>query len=141
MPLIKPFVGKKEIVTIEDTGSKTPLGGNIVKVSFDDGTQEILTEKILNLIRTEAEVDETELRRLRVTPIAQEVLILMRESNTKVSEVEFLFQIIATSIDENFTKATNQLWNVEFAGDRTFLQADEILKNNGDTSNTTKNTS
>lgn len=127
----KQYIGKKEVSKVNNTGETTPLGCEIFEVEYVDGSKETLTKKILDVVLDDKECDLTELRRRRVEPVAKEMLVLLREANLKVGEVDFLLTLFTESINQNSEQASNKLWNVEEGGDRTFLQIDDILTDDG----------
>lgn len=124
----KEYIGEKEIKVVTDTTKLTPLGGKVMEVTYVDGTTEEITEKTLKIIKDTKPCDATELRRRRVEPVVQEFLIMMREGNLKLSEVDYAMSLVIESINQNSNEANNKLWNVSDGGERTFLQVDEVLK-------------
>lgn len=125
------YLGNKKVLSVNETGDTTPLGSKIYEVNLEDGSIEVVTEKILNYVVDTKECDLTELRRRRVEPVVKEMLVLLREANMKIGDLDYLLSLFTESINQNNNEASNKLWNVKDGGERTFLQIDKVLEDNG----------
>jgi len=133
-----PFIAEKEIKTVVDTQKKTPLGDNILEVHFTDDTSQIITEKVKNKIESSEASDASTVQGIKVGSLAHDILVLMREYNLELGEIDPLLKLIVESVNQNSERASNKLWNVDFPEQRTFLQIDEILKDDTNTSTPTE---
>lgn len=126
-PTVK-YVGDKEVLAVEVCEESTPLLGKIVNVKFADGSSQVLTEKMYQNVVSDTPCDLSALRDKRVTPIVKEILVLLRESNLRIDEVDYMCALLVSSINKSSEDASNKLWNVKDGGERTFLDIDEVLK-------------
>ena len=126
------FIGQKEVLGITETAKKTPLDGKVLEVRFADGSTELLTEKMYTNIVTTEKIDATALRKLRTENLVKEVLVLFREANIRYDEVNHVIECIISSVTHNNTQALNKLLGIKHEGEHTFLQLDEILKDDGE---------
>lgn len=87
----------------------------------------VLTAELENLLTPEIR-DLTELRRVRTLPVVQSILLLMKRYNIRQDEVEYSLTMVAESLNQNMTLASNKLWGIEQFGEMTFQDIDKILK-------------
>ena len=115
------FIGQRVIESVEDYSDEAKL------VIFVDGSQEIISNILLEKTSSDEPRDETSLRDLRVTEMALAVLQLLTKYNMKLSEFEQLAGSINMSISDSFNKASVILWGVET---KSILDVDRVLKSN-----------
>lgn len=123
------YIGEHEITGVLDTGITTKGGDKYFEVLFSGGKKKIYTDKIFKLITTPQQSDATTVNSVIVKYLTEQVLFLMAEADITISQVNPILDLVVASVNDNFEKAANKLWNVEYADDRTFLDADKILKN------------
>lgn len=133
MPTQK-FIGKKAVHSVVDLDAKTPAGGKMLKVNFDDGSVEIMPEKRFNVITSEEPTDATFVRGLLVTNAAKEigavVYGMLHEYGMKLSEVDKVLDSVIVILNGASEKASNVLWGIDYADDRTLNQINDILVEN-----------
>jgi hypothetical protein len=100
------YIGPKEIASMEDSVFKTIEGVEIPchKVTFSDNSIELIPVKTFNAVALEMPSDLSDLRNRKTYPIVKEMLELMLSYNVKLSEIDYIFQLVTTSINENMEK-------------------------------------
>jgi hypothetical protein len=122
----KEFFGTKEYVGVEDTGNKTPSGVAIIKVLFEDGTSQVTTQTVFDLIKASVAVDLTQQRELLIIPLVQKIFSLMTDFNVKNDDVQVLFDRLINTYNTTLNHATNYLFNVEHIGNLGMLRINEV---------------
>lgn len=100
---------------------------NYVTLELDNQKKVVVPTSQIDTLITDKPTDLTELRRLRTLPVIQSTLILMKKFNIRQDEVEYILGMVAESINQNMTAASNKLWNVDDYGQQTFLEIDDVL--------------
>lgn len=122
--MAKNFYGSKEV----KSQSTSPEGDDYTLLELEnDKVVSVLTTELENLL-TPDRSDDTTLRRVRTLPVIQAALLLMKRYNIRQDEVEFILGMVAESLNQHVTDATNKLWNVEHFGEQTFIDIDNVLK-------------
>lgn len=114
------FIGDKRIVDeLED--------GDFVVVTFKDGTSERMTKKMLELSRTRESTDLTTLWDRQLGAVTQDILQVMLDWNIKLGQLDYLFNLLKSSLEHNNEKAGNILWGKATA-ERSMVDVDEVLQ-------------
>lgn len=122
--MAKNYYGSKEV----KSQGLSPEGDEYTLLELDNGkVASVLTSELENLL-TATPSDETTLRRVRCLPVVQSVLLLMKKYNIRQDEVEYILGMVAESLNQSVTGATNKLWNIEYFGEQTFIDIDNVLK-------------
>lgn len=133
------FIGRKAVDNIVDTGRKTPMGGIMLKVCYEDGSYEYMPEKKFNILKTKEAVDDTYVRGQIVTYVTKEVgsavYTMLLEFGCKLSETEPIMNQVVALINAGTDKVNNILWAVDYADQRTLNQINDILTQNVTKSN------
>lgn len=133
------YIGSKTISQVVDTGKKTPLGSPMIKVCFGDGSYEYMPEKRLLIIKTKEPTDDTIVRGLLITEASKQVgqmaYAMLHEFGCKLNEVELVLNQAVVLTNNATEKATNILWMVDYADQRTLNQINDILLENAKTDN------
>lgn len=128
------FVGKKAVAQLIDTGKVTPMKGKLLKVVYEDGSVDIMPEKRYVTIRTDAASDSTTVRTNLVLAASKEVSALvyaiLLEWGLRLSEVDVVTSHVSAMINANSEKASNLLWGVDYADERTLIMINDILLEN-----------
>lgn len=137
MEKAKNYVGEKKIASFEEDSSLTPLGGKIIKVVYEDGETEFLTEKTFELVSTEVPTDANYVQATRLHETKKGILAVISEYDISVGEIDKLCNSIAFEIGTSFNRATNFLWTkddkkfipgVSVMDSVTLLGAEKVLK-------------
>jgi hypothetical protein len=104
-----------------------PLGEKYTELVFKDGKKAVISQQMEQEALTDEPIDLTALRDKRIKPVAKAVLGVMLDWNLKVSEIEFLFTLVATSFNENMKAATDKVWGVSEL-ERSVLDVDNVLR-------------
>lgn len=126
----KKYILDKVVTGTFDMPEKTALGGKILMVTFEDGSQKPYTEKSYKNILSDEATDATKFRELKCNPIVQEMLLLMQEANLTMGEVNYTLELTAISLDKSSTDALNKIFKVDFPDHRSLLAIDAVLKGN-----------
>lgn len=101
----KQYIGKKKVREIKETTEKTPGGIDIKQVFFEDESVEYISSIMLDKIVTDQQVDDTKLRDLRVIPVVDMILSVMREWGIKTGELPYMSALLNQSMDFNSSQA------------------------------------
>jgi hypothetical protein len=125
------FIGKKPVAQMVDTGKKTPMGGIILKIVFEDGRYEYMPEKRFNLIKTTTQSDETYVRSMLVTHVSKDIgsvaYSMLLEFGCRLSEIDVITNQVAAMTNAGSERVNNLLWGVDYADERTLNQINDIL--------------
>jgi hypothetical protein len=105
----KKYIGLKPIKEVKD-GGKTPNGVEVVEVFYEDNTREVFSKLMYDKIVSEESCDLTQLREKRITPIVEQVLLVMRNWGIKVSELPYFSSLLNQSMQANEKEAMRELW-------------------------------
>lgn len=141
------FIGRRAVGNVVDTGRKTPMGGIMLKVLFEDGSSEYMPEKRFNITKTTEPVDASHVRGMLVTYASKEIgsaaYSMLLEYGCRLSEVEVVLNQAVALTNAGSAKVDNILWGVDYADEKTLNQINDILienvtkqaNNNGSTPN------
>lgn len=130
------YIGSDKIAIVAPVDLKTPLGSEMVEVTFENGAKKILTKKNYETVVTDVPSDASIVRRTKFNALVPAVKALICEYDLAVAEIQPFMQELAGSIDNNFARATNFAWTKEDAQyipnsnplyDRTLLEAHAII--------------
>lgn len=131
------YIGSDKIMVVADTDEKTPMGSDIVEVTFENGLMVKMPKKTYEIVVTDVASDASIVRRSKFNQMVPAIKAVICEYDIKVSEIQPLLQEIAAGIDNNFARATNYAWthddtlyvpNSNPLFDRSLLDADAILR-------------
>lgn len=117
------FYGMQEVVDTRELDIYTSV------LMLKDGSSEKIATKMLSSVLTEKPVDATELRKLRIIPVTENILSDLLSWDIKTSEVEYLMTMVITSLNENMKNAEEKLWGVNSLNKR-ISDIDKVLKSN-----------
>lgn len=100
---------------------------NYVILELDNQKKVVVPTSQIDVLITDKPTDLTELRRLRTLPVIQSTLILMKKFNLRQDEVEYVLGMVAESVNQSMTAASDKLWGIDNYGEQTFLQIDDVL--------------
>lgn len=110
MPEKDLFVGSEKVAMVADTEIKTPMGSDIVEITFENGRKEIMPKKAYELVVTDIASDASIAHRTKMNALVPALKMVICEYDLKVGEIQSLLQALANGIDDNFSRATNYLW-------------------------------
>jgi hypothetical protein len=130
-------VGGEKVVIVADTDLKTPMGSDIVEITFASGRKEKMPKKTYELVVTDVPSDPTIVHRTKMNSLIPAIKAVICEYDLKVGEIQSMLQQLANGIDDNFSRATNWLWTKDDEGyvpgmnplsPRTLLEADAVIR-------------
>ena len=132
------FIGKKKIVKTKLTEEKTPKGGDIIEVVYEDFTIEHLSKIMFEKCVSYESCDETILRDKRIFPVVEDVLSILCEWGIKVGELQYMSALLNRSLDNNSNQALLELlssWMTKpkSLDDISMITIDRILKSHKQT--------
>lgn len=131
------YIGPRKVAVVSEEDFKTPLNGDVVKVTFEDGQFRIMPKKAFELFVTDKPIDYTAYADRQHEAVRDEVLKLMMEFDLSPDLVPTFLQAIAYKILNIFDKATYYMWKGEVASwtpgsnyreYMSFMEAEKILK-------------
>ena len=128
------FIGSRGVANVVDTGRKTPMGGIMLKVNFEDGSYEYMPEKRFDIIKTEAASDVNYVKGILCTHVTRDVgsavYSMMLEFGCKLSEIDSITNQVIVMTNSGAEKASNLLWGIDYADERTLNKINDILLEN-----------
>jgi len=93
----KKYVGPNLVVRIEKIDLKTPLGNDVHKVSYENGSFEIIPQKTLDVVLKDSPIDSTSLREIVANVFMDEAVKVLMEYNVKSGDVQFFSKRLQTN--------------------------------------------
>jgi hypothetical protein len=114
------YLGSKRIKIVQDAG-KTEGNADLLKITFDDNSSEIWSVLALEAegVVTPQVSDDSTLMAHKLYPVVNKVLEIARDFNLKLSEFNYLDQLVIASVTENADRANRFLWKVPYLDHRT----------------------
>ena len=131
------YVGPNKVVDVKEEAITTPSGGKVLRVVFESGKWQLMSEKSYNILLKDSPIDSSSLRDITTNIMMDEIVKIMLEYDIRATDVEHLLQKVTGKIIDCFNRANNYLWTgddkffvpgVEPLQFRTLLEADKILK-------------
>lgn len=127
------YLGDRRIKVVSDAG-ETRTGDKLINITFDDGSTVVYSERMLQSdgVVTPNATNATALRSARMFGVTKDILTLLLAYNIEVGEVNFLGQLVATSVNKNLDAAEQHQWGVPYLDQRTMDQIDRVLEAKGE---------
>lgn len=131
------YIGSDKVSFAATIFQKTPMGSEMVEVTFESGKKIKLTKKTYELIVTDIASDLSIVRRTKFNQMVPAIIAVICEYDLSVADIQPLFQEVGGSIDNSFSRATNFVWtkddmqyvpNTNPMFNRTLLEADALIK-------------
>jgi hypothetical protein len=124
----KTFVGEKKIKRVDETELKTPAGGSIVNVVYDNNDgEELMTLARLESIRTFKKSDSTKARDRLVHDAGRKLYALLMEYGPYLYEVDHILNEAVRLANHATEQATDILWGKDHPSKRSLLDVNNIL--------------
>jgi hypothetical protein len=132
---IGKFVGLKKIKGIKLAKRKTYLGKDVCGISYEDGTEEEMTEEVLKNVVSVMATTTDYVRDKMIDPLVEKIMAILLEGEIKVIDVEYFKQKLTGTINFHHENAETALWGKEYY-DKTLFDIHNILtKKHGTTRN------
>jgi len=135
MPQQQFFIGSRAVSSVVDTGKKTPMGGIMLQVYFEDGKYEYMPEKRFNIVKTTEPKDASYVKGMIVTHVSKDIgsmaYTMLHEFGCRLSEIDVITSQVAVMVNAGSERVNNILWGVDYADERTLNQINDILLQNG----------
>lgn len=126
--LVGQFIGQEKIISINVIKRTTYLGKQVVEVELGSKTKREYPLKSLELITTKEAQDLVSLRELEIKSVAEQVLILLAESELTIENIKYLMQTkIPLSIEHNIDLANEKLYGKD-KYNITFMDYEKVLR-------------
>lgn len=131
------YIGSDKVSIVAETDQKTPMGSDIVEVTFENGTKAVMPKKTYELVVTDISSDASIVQKTKFNEMVPAIKAVICEYDIHVSEIQSLLQQLAAGIDNNFARATNFVWtrddsqfipNTNPLYNRSLLEADAIIR-------------
>lgn len=131
------WIGSDKISIVAESDLKTPMGSDVVEVTFDNGKVTTMPKKTYEIIVTDVASDASIVQRSKFNQMVPALKAVLCEYDIKVSEIKPLLEELGASIDNNFSRAVNyaltkddSVWipNSNPLYDRSILEADAIIR-------------
>lgn len=132
----KQYIGKNKVIGITNLDSKSPKGQTMVEIILDGNKNMITSKKVFDIIVTDKEIDDTELRERKIQPLLEEISGVIMEYDISHGDIRHLTERMANRLLFIFDKVNNLLWTGKDANfvpgydpmqDRTLLEANKIF--------------
>lgn len=128
------FVGDKAVATVIDTERKTPLKKPMLKICYEDGSYDYMPENRFNVVKTTEKSNASAARAALIVKACADIgpiiYSLLHEYGLRLSEVEPILNEAVALTNAASEKASNLLWQVDYADERTLNQIQDILLEN-----------
>jgi len=104
------FVGPNKITEISAIEMRTPKGGYIFEVGYEDGTKEIYPETGFMLVVSDEAKDFNHIRDARVQAMVPEILNTIKEYDIPYEQFTWLMSQVAAQWQNHFNRANAVLW-------------------------------
>jgi len=122
----KKYFGSKDYIGVEETGASTPNGVPILKVLFADGTSEVTTKVLFDLLNGDVALDATQIRSLTVFSIVPKIFSLLTDYNLKRDDINTVADGIVNTYNTTFDHAIAYLMGVKDVGHAPLLTINNI---------------
>jgi hypothetical protein len=102
-------------------------GIEMVKITFDDATTEVMPKKLYEASVTEQPSDLTAMRQARIQVVTKEVLSLLLMWGIRVDEVQYLTSLLVGSINQSIQAAESKLWGKNSL-DLNLIDVDKVVR-------------
>lgn len=103
------YIGENKIKG-ERVFDKTPAGADIIEVEYENGEVEVFSKLMYDAVKTDAVIDLSKLRDLRIFPIVGSVLMVLREWGIKLDELDYFSTVLNQSLQTNEKEALKYLY-------------------------------
>jgi len=121
------FIGDKKILSTSLTSEKTPIGSEIIKVLFEDGTSKLFPKALFERIQTDTPIDAGVLRKKWVDVVVNNTIILLQENDIRMEDMDYFMNTLLVSIDEKCNRANAALYGVEYYPQRGLLSIERVI--------------
>ena len=104
------YVGPNKIKDIDVTSIKTPSGGMVFTLAYEDGRFELFPEKGLVAVVSDGAKDFNHLRDARVDIMVPEIMNVIKEYDIPYGQFTWLMSMVAAQWQNNFNRANAILW-------------------------------
>lgn len=117
----KRFFGDKKIETAQEEGE-------LVVVTFSDGETLKVPKKLYEISASKDSLTATELWDRQCAPIVKETLELWLSWDVKLEQLDYIINMIKTSVEHNLSRAGDNLWGKKMS-DRRMSDVNNVLLN------------
>ena len=114
------YFGDKKIETVQEDG-------DFVILTFNDESLRI-PKKLFEVSVSKDVINATELYDRQLAPVVKETLELWLSWDVKLEQLDYVINMIKTSVEHNLVKANDKLWNKKLA-DRRLSDLNGVLLN------------
>lgn len=108
------FIGRNEVFGVEKVdGFTTPAGSEVIKVSYKDGKERLMTKRTFELTATENPKDDTYFQKARFEVLIPLIINLIMEYDIYNYEMTGLFDQVKGQILNRVDRAVNFLWTAD----------------------------
>jgi len=136
---METFIADKKVLTTEVlVNEKTPVGSEMVKVTFEDETTEVMPKARFELITTNSKSDATSVQKKVSSRVGALMYSTMHEYGIKMGEINNVTDACVSLANAGYERARDALFGFEFL-DLPLIEINKTLihatsKNNDGTS-------
>lgn len=128
LPEKKKWIGDRQVDSSSLVSDAFDISGDqIIEIKYIQGGSERFTQKMLKSIVTDKMVDATNLRVLRCSPVAQAIFEIYAQFGVKINEIDYISQLVITSVNERLKQCHAFMWGVEGEGSQTMVDVARVL--------------
>lgn len=127
------YVGDKKVVSVTPVEETTPTGDSIYKVTFEDGTEQVMTNRRFQLTQSLEKSDASAARQQLVKSLGKQVYTLLMEhglllgaAQNQMGEIDLVFNEAARLVNDGQAEALNILWGNDIY-ERSLLDINRVL--------------
>lgn len=107
------YLGPFKVLSVKDSGKKTPLGSELLEIKLDrdfPDTSVLYTKELYDSVVTGEPLDLTEFRKLRYERMVQRVMAILLEENIDHGDVGYVADMVKRNLHHMFNRAVSILW-------------------------------
>lgn len=125
------WIGEKEIENEFTLENKTPLGNELVKLTYTDGSNDVIPRQMKDRLVSLKSRPNEEIYHLRAGIFADLTFSILREYGIKWSEFSYYHALLKTSLEKNREAADKVLYG-KSREDITLIDLHEVTKDHKD---------
>lgn len=130
------YLGPFKVMGIVKQKVKTPLGGEVVEVLYENRPSEIMPTKAVDMFSTSEPTDFTSLQKKRFDYLIPKLIEQMSEVDVRMFELSSLVAKVHETVTDHFERASNYLWTgddrnwvvgINYMNNRTIMETHKVL--------------
>jgi len=123
------YYGSKKIIAVVDLDKKTPGGNDMVQLSLEDSTEEVMPKMRFECLVSEEPQDLTAMQTILKARVGAFLFGTMNEFGIKMGEANSMSDAMMDLVNAGYNKSRDILYKVEDFDNISLIDINEILLN------------